>query len=103
MRELYPSIEPYKTQYLKVSDLHTIYYEECGNPDGKPVLFVHGGPGGGIEEVYRRYFDPDKYRVILVDQRGSGNSTPHAELAENNTPNQIMLSRELRWQFSLAR
>ncbi len=83
MRELYPAIEPYAEKALRVSDLHTIHYEECGTPGGKPVLFVHGGPGGGIEAIYRRYFDPRQYRVILVDQRGSGKSTPHAELEEN--------------------
>lgn len=85
MRELYPPIEPYFEKVLPVSDLHAIHYEECGNPEGKPVLFVHGGPGGGNEPVYRRYFNPDLYRVILVDQRGSGKSTPHAELQENTT------------------
>ena len=74
---------------MPVSDLHTIHYEAAGNPDGLPVLFVHGGPGGGIEPVYRRYFHPGKYRIILVDQRGSGRSTPHAELKENNTQNLI--------------
>ncbi|MFC1619231.1 prolyl aminopeptidase [Candidatus Neomarinimicrobiota bacterium] len=85
MHELYPSINPYHEENLPVSDIHTIHYEECGNPDGKPVLFVHGGPGGGIETIYRQYFHPDKYRVILVDQRGSGKSIPHAELLENTT------------------
>jgi len=85
MRELYPPIEPYLEKVLPVSSLHAIHYEECGNPEGKPVLFVHGGPGGGSEPVYRRYFNPDLYRVILVDQRGSGKSTPHAELQENTT------------------
>jgi proline iminopeptidase len=89
MHELYPEIEPYADHFLPVSDRHTIHYEEAGNPDGLPVLFVHGGPGGGIEPVYRRYFHPEKYRVILVDQRGSGKSTPHAELEENNTQNLI--------------
>ncbi len=89
MRELYPAIEPYNSQLLAVSELHTIHYEECGNPNGKPVLFIHGGPGGGIEPVYRRYFNPEIYRIILVDQRGSGKSTPHAELKENTTPNLI--------------
>lgn len=89
MRELYPPIEPYKDEYLKVSQIHTIHYEECGTPEGKPVLFVHGGPGGGIETVYRQYFSPEKYRVILVDQRGSGQSTPHAELRENTTQHLI--------------
>lgn len=89
MRELYPPTEPYREEYLKVSDIHTIHYEECGTPDGLPALFVHGGPGGGIETIYRRYFDPEKYRLILVDQRGSGKSTPHAELRENTTQDLI--------------
>jgi proline iminopeptidase len=89
MRELYPPINPYHEENLPVSDIHTIHYEECGNPDGKPVLFVHGGPGGGIETIYRQYFHPEKYRVILVDQRGSGKSIPHAELQENTTQHLI--------------
>jgi len=84
-RELYPAIDPYCTGYLKVSALHTIYYEEVGNPQGKPVVFLHGGPGGGIEGIYRQYFDPQKWRIVLFDQRGCGKSTPHAELRENNT------------------
>lgn len=96
MRELYPPVEPYRDAFLEVSDLHTIHYEECGNPDGKPVLFVHGGPGGGIETIYRQYFNPQKYRVILVDQRGSGKSTPHAELDENTTQNLIADMEEVR-------
>lgn len=82
---LYPPIEPYRTGHLQVSDLHRVYFEECGNPDGKPVLFVHGGPGGGIEPEYRRLFDPERYRIVLFDQRGCGQSTPHAELRENTT------------------
>lgn len=85
MRELYPEITPYKTGTLKVSSLHTIYYEECGNPQGKPVVFVHGGPGGGINEKYRRFFDPKQWRIVLFDQRGCGQSTPFSELKENTT------------------
>lgn len=81
----YPPIEPYNTGRLKVSALHEIYYEEVGNPKGSPILFVHGGPGGGIEESHRRYYDPEHYRIILFDQRGAGKSTPHAELKENTT------------------
>jgi proline iminopeptidase len=82
---LYPSIEPFQETFLRVSDLHTLYFEECGNPQGKPVLFIHGGPGGGIQSHYRRYFDPKIYHIILVDQRGCGKSTPHAETRENTT------------------
>ncbi len=83
--KLYPEIEPYNSDFLKVSNLHTIYYEEVGNPDGKPILFLHGGPGGGISPLYRQYFDPSFYRIILLDQRGCGKSTPYAELRENTT------------------
>jgi len=85
MREFYPAIEPYNQGTLKVSDIHTLYYEECGNPQGKPVVFLHGGPGGGCSSFYRQYFNPKKWRVILFDQRGAGKSTPHAELRENTT------------------
>ena len=85
MKQLYPKIEPYNQFDLKVSDLHTIHVEESGNINGKPVIFLHGGPGGGIEPVYRQYFDPEKWRIIVFDQRGCGQSTPHAELQENTT------------------
>ena len=85
MNQLYPEIKPYNTFSLKVSDLHTIHVEESGNPNGKPVVFLHGGPGGGIEPVYRQYFDPDIWRIIIFDQRGCGKSLPHAELEENTT------------------
>ena len=85
MRELYPPIEPYNAGYLSVSALHTIHYEEVGNPHGRPMLFLHGGPGGGIEPFYRQYFDPTRWRMVLFDQRGSGRSTPHAELRDNTT------------------
>lgn len=82
---LFPNIEPYQSERLKVSELHEIYIEQVGNPKGAPVVFLHGGPGGGIQADYRRYFDPKFYRVILFDQRGAGKSTPHAELKENTT------------------
>jgi proline iminopeptidase len=85
MKTLYPPVEPYDQGRLAVTPLHTIYYEQCGNPQGAPVVFLHGGPGGGIVAAYRRFFDPTHYRVILFDQRGSGQSTPHAELEENTT------------------
>ena len=70
---------------LAVSEIHSLYYEQCGNPDGQPVVFLHGGPGGGLSPDYRRFFDPKAYRIVLFDQRGSGKSTPHASLEENTT------------------
>jgi proline iminopeptidase len=85
MRELYPAIEPYHQGKLKVSELHTIHFEESGNPNGKPAVFLHGGPGGGITPMYRQYFDPQKWRIVIFDQRGCGQSTPYAELRENTT------------------
>jgi proline iminopeptidase len=85
MRQLYPAIAPYQSGTLQVSDLHTVYFEQAGNPNGKPVVFLHGGPGGGIDSLYRQYFDPKKWRIVLFDQRGCGRSTPHAELRENTT------------------
>lgn len=85
MHEFFPEIEPFKTGRLKVSELHELYYEQVGNPLGRPVVFLHGGPGGGINSDHRRYFDPKHYHIILFDQRGCGKSTPHAELRENTT------------------
>lgn len=85
MRTLYPEITPYHTDKIKVSEIHTVYFEECGNPNGRPVIFLHGGPGGGIQPSYRQYFNPEKWRIILLDQRGCGQSTPFAELRENTT------------------
>lgn len=85
MRELYPPIEPYNHGTLTVSHLHTIYFEESGNPDGKPIIFFHGGPGGGSIPEYRQYFDPEQWRIVIFDQRGCGKSTPHAEIQENTT------------------
>ncbi len=82
---LFPPIETRVTGMLPVSSLHTVYFEESGNPDGIPVVFVHGGPGAGTEATHRRFFDPARYRIVLFDQRGSGRSTPHAELRENTT------------------
>lgn len=87
---MYPSIRPYATEQLSVDDLHTLYLEQSGNPDGIPVLFLHGGPGGGCAPKHRQFFDPKKYRIILFDQRGAGRSTPHAELERNTT--QLLLS-----------
>lgn len=85
VRTLYPAIEPYKSGLLRVSTVHQIYYEECGNPKGKPVLFVHGGPGAGCDNRARSFFDPRAYRIVLFDQRGCGRSKPHASLNDNTT------------------
>jgi len=85
MCTLYPPIAPYADGYLQVSALHRIYYAEYGNPEGRPVVFLHGGPGGGCQPSYARYFDPQKWRIVLFDQRGCGNSTPFAELRDNST------------------
>jgi len=85
LRTLYPEIEPFDSGFLKVSALHNLYYEQSGNPDGKPVVFLHGGPGGGTNPSCRRFFDPAIYRIVLFDQRGCGKSTPHAELIDNTT------------------
>ena len=85
MRELYPPREAYQEGRLQVSNLHTVYFEESGNPQGKPIVVLHGGPGGGCPSFYRQYFNPEKWRLIMFDQRGCGKSTPHAELRENTT------------------
>jgi proline iminopeptidase len=85
MKTFYDAIEPYDQGMLPVSPIHTIYYEQCGNPEGQPVVFLHGGPGGGLSPEYRRFFDPAAYRIVLFEQRGSGRSTPHANLEDNTT------------------
>lgn len=84
-RTLFPEIVPYHSGFLRVSTLHTLYYEEVGNPEGVPVVFLHGGPGVGAQAVYRRFFDPTRFRVILFSQRGAGKSTPSGELRQNDT------------------
>jgi len=101
MRELYPPIEPYDSGRLQVSPIHTLYYEQCGNPEGQPVVFLHGGPGGGLIPDYRRYFDPAAYRIVLLDQRGSGQSTPHAELEGNTTWDLVEDIEKLRGHLSV--
>jgi proline iminopeptidase len=85
MRSLYPPIQPYNTLELAVEAPHTLYVEECGTPTGLPVVFLHGGPGAGCESFHRQFFDPEKYRIVLFDQRGCGRSSPHAELQGNTT------------------
>lgn len=94
--DYYPEIEAYARGYLQVSELHQIYYEEVGNPNGKPIVFLHGGPGGQIKLYHRQYFDPEHYRIILFDQRGAGKSKPHAELRENTTQDLVADMEKLR-------
>ncbi|MCK4869882.1 MAG: prolyl aminopeptidase [Gammaproteobacteria bacterium] len=96
MRELFPEIEPYLTHRLKVNHIHELYIEECGNPEGIPILFLHGGPGGGCNGNHRRFFDPKVYRIVLFDQRGSGKSTPHASLEENTTQHLVKDIEQVR-------
>lgn len=103
MRTLYPAIEPYNTGRLEVSELHDLYYEESGNKNGKPVVFLHGGPGGGTEPRMRRFFDPSVYRIVLFDQRGCGRSTPHAELRENTTWDLVADIERLRTHLGIER
>ena len=85
LRTLYPPIDARRSGMLRVSDLHEIYWEESGNPHGKPVVFLHGGPGGGTDARMRQFFDPARYRIVLFDQRGCGKSRPHASLVDNTT------------------
>jgi len=85
MKDLYPEIRPYRAEHLAVDDIHSLYLEQVGNPEGLPAVFLHGGPGAGCEPYHRRFFDPERYRVVLFDQRGAGRSTPHAELRNNTT------------------
>jgi proline iminopeptidase len=103
MRTLYPPIEPYDRGRLPVSPLHTINYEQAGNPEGTPAVFLHGGPGGGIVPDYRRFFDPEAYRVVLFDQRGSGDSTPHASIEENTTWHLVADMEKLREHLGVER
>ena len=98
---LYPDIAPYRSSRLKVSDRHEIYYEACGNPDGKPAILLHGGPGGGINPLMRRYHDPERYHIILFDQRGCGRSTPYACLDQNTTWDLVADMERLREHFSI--
>jgi proline iminopeptidase len=102
-RTLYPPIEPYDSGMLRVSPLHELYFEQSGNPDGKPVVFLHGGPGGGTNSAMRRFFDPARYRIVLFDQRGSGRSRPHASLEANTTPALVADIETLREHLQIER
>jgi proline iminopeptidase len=101
LRTLYPAIEPYDSGMLEVTDGHTIYYEQCGNPGGKPAVYLHGGPGAGSSPGQRRVFDPARYRIILFDQRGCGRSRPSANLENNTTWDLVADMERLRAHLSL--
>jgi proline iminopeptidase len=103
MRDLYPEIEPYDSGTLTVDARHTIYYEQCGNPAGKPVVMLHGGPGAGCGAKMRRFHDPAHYRIVLFDQRGSGRSTPHADLTDNTTWDLVADIERLREHLGIER
>jgi proline iminopeptidase len=103
LRSLYPDIQPFDSGTLSVSPLHTLYYEQSGNPNGKPVVFLHGGPGGGTNPKCRRFFDPAIYRIVLFDQRGCGKSTPHAELTDNTTWDLVADIERIRTHLSIDR
>jgi proline iminopeptidase len=103
LRSLYPDIQPFDSGTLSVSPLHTLYYEQSGNPNGKPVVFLHGGPGGGTNPKCRRFFDPAIYRIVLFDQRGCGKSTPHAELTDNTTWDLVADIERMRTHLSIDR
>jgi len=103
MYDLYPSIEPYASHRIQVDTIHTLYLEECGSPGGIPALFLHGGPGAGCEPFHRCFFDPDAYRIVLLDQRGCGRSTPHAELRENTTWHLVNDIEEIRRRLGIER
>ena len=103
MTSLYPPVEPNRHGWLNVGDGHEIYWEESGNPDGKPCVFVHGGPGGGSSPEARQFFDPERYRVVVFDQRGCGQSRPHASLESNTTWDLVADLEQLRRELGIER
>ena len=103
MREMYPEIEPFDSGMLEADGRHRLYYEQCGNPEGKPVVMLHGGPGAGCSAKMRRFHDPARYRIVLFDQRGAGRSTPHADLADNTTWDLVADIERLRDRLGIER
>ncbi len=103
MRDLYPELEPFDSGLLAVDARHRIYYEQCGNAQGKPVVILHGGPGAGCSAKMRRFHDPAVYRIVLFDQRGAGRSTPHADLTDNTTWDLVADIEKLREHLGIAR
>jgi proline iminopeptidase len=102
-RALYPPIDPFDQRMVEVGDGHRIYMEQCGNPDGMPVIVLHGGPGGGCSPIMRRFFDPARYRIILFDQRGCGRSRPHASVRDNTTWHLVADIERLRVLLGIER
>ncbi|HEY6458227.1 MAG TPA: prolyl aminopeptidase [Steroidobacteraceae bacterium] len=102
-RGLYPPIKPYNSGMLRVSAIHEIYYEESGNPRGKPAVFLHGGPGGATDPSMRQFFDPKRYRIVLLDQRGCGHSRPHASLVDNTTWHLVLDVESVRELLGIER
>ncbi|MGF1546633.1 MAG: prolyl aminopeptidase [Thiotrichales bacterium] len=102
-KTLYPTIESYSSAFLDVGDGHRLYLEQCGNPRGVPVVFLHGGPGAGCEPTHRRFFDPERYRIVLFDQRGAGRSTPHAALDYNTTAHLVADIERIRESLAIER
>lgn len=102
-RDYYPPIQPFHEGRLQVSDSHNLYYEQVGNPNGVPIVFLHGGPGGGINEDHRRFFDPQHYHIVLFDQRGAGKSTPSADLTDNTTWDLVADIERLREKLNIKR
>ncbi|OYD86268.1 prolyl aminopeptidase [Azospirillum brasilense] len=101
--ELFPPIDPYQTGFLPVDEIHTLYWEQSGNPRGVPVLFLHGGPGAGASPTHRRFFDPGHYRIVVMDQRGAGRSTPLGEVRRNTTELLVEDAERLRRQLGIER
>jgi proline iminopeptidase len=100
---LYPEVVPFHISWLKVGHIHEIYFEECGNPNGVPVIFLHGGPGSGCNPTQRRFFDPTHYRIILIDQRGCGRSKPQGEVLENTTADLISDMELIREHLNITK
>lgn len=103
MRTLYPPLEPYESGWIEVGDGHAVYWELSGNPQGKPAVFLHGGPGGGCSSIHRQFFDPDRYRLLLFDQRGCGRSRPYACLDANTTWHLVADIERLRTLHGIER
>src|SRR5665213_1458953 len=100
-QDLFPPLEPYATGMLPVDRLHTLYWEQSGNPEGLPIVFLHGGPGAGASPTHRRFFDPKRYRIIIFDQRGAGRSTPLGGTQDNDTPDLVADMEKLRMHLAV--